>query len=108
MSETQFIFKSRTNMVIVFGVPDTPSKVCGIRLNLCRTNPNIKIVTIGLHGGKAITNWVGVYGIITPETTKCINPYDLFLFGIDEDLPHYKIDHYSNKLHNFKYVNEDI
>ena len=102
MGDTQFIAQPRKDMGMVFNTPDKPSQICAFRIAMFQcTNPNIKMAAITLHGGGAIKNWVGVYGIKTPEKEEFINSFSVFTFDGIKTPGHVK------KLHNFKYVSEN-
>jgi hypothetical protein len=98
MASAGYIDKPRKDM----GTPDKPTPICALRVAMFTcTNSHIKIAAIPLHGGGAIKNWVGVYGIKTPKKSAFINPFDVFTFdGI-------KTPGHVSKLSNVKYVTED-
>ena len=98
---TEFIDKPRKNMDEVFDVPEKASLICAIRTTLYKRNPNIKMVTIGLHGGRSVSHWAGVYGFFTPDKDEFINPFSVFTFGGQATPGSIK------RLSNFRYVNQD-
>lgn len=109
--DTELIKKSEEMMGVVYSVPEKTSMkesmVCAIRIIPYKLNPNIKIVAIGLHGGKAITNWAGVYGVRTPDKDIFINPFALFSFDGGEN-PLWNSNRYSSRrLTNVKYITSE-
>jgi len=85
----------------IFSVPEETTPICAIRAALFKCNSDNKMVAIGLHGGNMVTNWVGVYGVVTPKKASFINPFSVFSFD-DVQTPGYV-----QRLQNVKYVNEE-